>query len=498
MKKTTRNLLVMLAVLVVLGGAAAALLFLNPDTEAEGEASSSVLSSTAATVIMDREAQDVKSVTVENSLGTMRFVQEVTEEDGESKVSFVLEGYEKYDMDSSDMTSAVKSLLSLTATKDLGEQESLADFGLTGDAAVTAELEYTDGGTDTLVVGNKGGESAGRYILKDGKVYIASGVNDSLQGDVYGYFNTDIYTIEDLTKDVEDEDGNITQEQISDQLDWLILSGTHFPQIIKMEYDSTKTSGYLITEPVVSESGTTSFNNMLTALKSLTADSVVAAGVDSDVLEEYGLKDPFAKVEFRLNRVEHTLAVSESDGDGNRYLIVDDGDVVYQVAGDKVSTWAEATLMTLRMAYIWLPNIKEVKTLTLTMDGETYTFTAERTKNEERSTEDNIYYDLTVQNADGEDIDYSTSYQPFYQNLIGVAVLSPDEAQYSGTPTFRVEYGYFSGGTDDVIEFYPVGEDRYAAVLNGQYNGLVRKTDVDKLISLVPTLNEGGEIQKPG
>lgn len=496
MKKTTRNLLIMLAVLVVLGGAAAALLLMSPGTEPEGS-SSSAPSSAATTAIMDREAADVKAVTVENALGTMRFVQKTTEEDGKSKVDFVLEGYEKYDMDASAMTAAVKSLLSLNATKDLGEQESLADFGLTGETAVTAELEYTDGGKDTLVVGNKGGESAGRYILKDGKVYIAGGVNDSLQGDVYGYFNTAVYSIEDLTKDVEDEEGNITQEQIADQLDWLTLSGSQFPKTIKIEHDSTKTSGYLITEPVISEAGTTPFNNMMTALKSLSADSVAAAGVDGDALEEYGLKEPFAKVEFRLNRVEHTLAVSEADSDGNRYLVADGGDVVYKVTGDSVSTWAEATLMTLRMPYIWLPNIKEVKTLTLTLDGETYAFTTERTKNEERSTEDSIYYDLTVQNADGKDVDYSTSYQPFYQNLIGVAVLSPDEAQYGGTPALKVEYGYFSGGSDDVIEFYPVGEDRYAAVLNGQYNGLVRRTDVDKLISLVPTLNEGGEIQKP-
>ena len=42
----------------------------------------------------------------------------------------------------------------------------------------------------------------------------------------------------------------------------------------------------------------------------------------------------------------------------------------------------------------------------------------------------------------------------------------------------RVEYQYFDGSEPDVIEFCPVeGEDaRYAAVLNGGYNGLLRKT----------------------
>ena len=43
----------------------------------------------------------------------------------------------------------------------------------------------------------------------------------------------------------------------------------------------------------------------------------------------------------------------------------------------------------------------------------------------------------------------------------------------------------------DVIEFCPVeGEDaRYAAVLNGGYNGLVRKTEVEALIEKLAPLD---------
>ena len=45
---------------------------------------------------------------------------------------------------------------------------------------------------------------------------------------------------------------------------------------------------------------------------------------------------------------------------------------------------------------------------------------------------------------------------------------------------------YFDGSDPVQINYYKVeGQDRYAATLNDQYNGLVRSSDIDSLISLI-------------
>lgn len=186
------------------------------------------------------------------------------------------------------------------------------------------------------------------------------------------------------------------------------------------------------------------------------------------------------------------MAVSAKNEDGNRYLILDDIQLVYEVAADSVSTWADSDLMDMRMSFVWLPTITNVSRLTLTVDGDmVYAYDATRTVNEEKSTEDNTSYDLSIQNAAGEEITYE-NYQSFYQQLLSVAVLSTKEATYDAeSPVLRVEYQYFDGSEPDVIEFCPVeGEDaRYAAVLNGGYNGLVRKTEVEALIEKLAPLD---------
>lgn len=498
MKKTARNILIMLAVLLVLGGAAAALLFTQPKSDDEGQASSQApVSTSPAEMVMDRDRTEVSSITVENQEGSYRMVpQDADGEDSSSTVSFQLEGYENYEVDHGQITASAGSVLSLTVVKDLGAQKDLEAFGLSGQQAVNVEIEYKDGGKDQLVLGDDAAESSGRYLLKDGAVYIVSGLSDRLYESLFTFFPLELFTVPDRTEDVEASDGTVTQQAAADLLESARLSGTQFPSPIQIGYDSGRLGNYLITSPVTAEAGTEKFETMVASLKSMTADRAVAAGLTEETLEKYGLAQPFAQIEFKLNGAEHTMAVSDEDGDGNRYLMADDRDVVYQVSASAVSAWAEATLMDLRISYVWLPNIMNVSQLSLTVEGDmAYVFPVTRTKNEEKSTEDNVVYTLSPKNTGGKDLEYE-NYQHLYQQLIAVSVLSQEEAPYSGEPALRAEFQYFSGGEGDVIEYYAAGNDRYAAVLNGQFNGLVRKSELDRIIALIPELDAGNTVEK--
>ncbi len=481
MKKNVRNMLIMLAVLVVLGGAAA-LLLLFPKSEGDGVSSQvSEVSSTISETVVDRETEEVSSISVENQNGGFVMVHR---DDG-----FVLEGYEDCDVNTSLVSSCASSILSVSASKNLGSQENLEDFGLKGGSAVTVKIACADGSADDLVLGSGAGESAGRYVLKDDAVYIVSGISEMLDGTVFGFFNTDLYTIPDRTEGTDNGDGTTSVETVEDILYSMKLSGSNFPDPIELTYNPDRLSQYGITSPMIADSSDGRLEDIVTSLKTLSADGVEAVHLTPELLEQYGLAQPAAKVEFDLNNKEHTLTVSASSG-GQRYLLLDDRDVVYRVADDAVSAWADTSLLALRSAYIWLINIMDVKNLTFTVDGDmVYSYDVTRTKNEEESTEDNISYDLTIKNAAGQDIDYE-NYQGLYKQLIAISVLNTNPAEYGDDPAYRVEYSYFDSAEPTVVEFFAVGEDRYAAELNGEYTGQVRKNEVDKIMSRLPSLNE--------
>lgn len=497
MKKTTRNILIMLAVLLVLGAATAAL-WLLPSGEPEEESSGTDYSVETEPVIA-RSSGEILSITVENAQGSYEILPQAAEtaasassgtsSETEPEINFTIKGLEDYDLNTSAVTTLAKSLLSVNASRNLGELENLESFGLSGKGQAKVELRYKSGGADTIIVGNDAGGNTGKYLLKDGVTYVVAGLKANLLEGRMSFLNTSVYTVADLTEESTDSEGSATETVVPDIVYSMKLSGANFPEEIVLNYDSSRMSGYLITSPVVAESGTNTFSEIITALKSLSADKVAAIGVSEEGLAEYGLQEPFARIEFDMNGEKHTLAVSETNTEGKRFLTADGSDVIYEVAADTVATWAETSLMQLRMSYIWLPNIKEVNKLSLTHSGGTSDFHITRTVNEEKSTDEKAEYDLAIKSGAGKEIDY-TNYQGFYQQLISIAVFSTDRVEYAKEPVLRAEYSYFEGQEPTLVEFYAIeGQDRYTVELNGGYSGQVRKASVDHIIELLPKLN---------
>lgn len=485
MKKTVRNIIIMLAVLAVLGGAAFLLLKM-PAEGGEEELSSSAAAESSGPVetVLSISEEDVESVEIRNSQGDYTAVPLDTG-DG---VSFTIKGYEGYGLENTYLTSNVKTLLNMTAAKNLGPQDNLEAFGLSGGEEVEATVNAKSG-VEKLTLGKTAAETSGRYVLKDGNVYIATSVPANFYESMYVYFVKDIYTIADRVVETVDDEGNKSESAGEEILKSLTLSGSRFPEPIAIESSSKGSSGYLMTQPVTAESGNTAFNDLVASLKSLTASSVASADTSEESLKQYGLSEPEAEIQFVLNDSEHKLAVSAKDNDGNRYLLADNNGLIYQVANDQVSKWAEQTVLGLRMSYIWIPNIKNVEKVHLTVEGDqVYEYRITRTKNEQSSSSSDsvMDYDLTIVDADGNNVDYDDAYQPFYQKLIALAVFSMDSTDYGKDCKLRIEYEYFEGG-GDTLEFYPIeGQNRYAALLNGQYNGQIRGSEMDALLAVIP------------
>lgn len=473
MKKNVKYILIMLAVLLVLGGA---LFLLLPKDDAEGDDPTSGVSSevTENEIITNHSSDEVAEMVVENAEGGFTLVP--------TENGFTVKGYENYPVSESTAKSTVDALATLQVAKNLGERSDLSDFGLEGETAVTVELKYTDGSSDKLVLGNTPGETSGRYVHFNNEVYVGLGVNDILYTDGFQYFSTMLYQIADLTETAIDEDGNESTTTVEDVMDSFKLSGTNFAEAIEIINDESYNSRYFMTAPIKAESGVSAFTTIIEDLKALnSANSVVTAKPDDETLEQYGLQEPAAVAEFSLNGEEHTVSVSAKQADGTRYLLLDDNDMVYKVYDSAVSSWADATVMTLRQGYIRLADMTKVETLTVLKEGDmAFEFTTEREVDESRTTEENTFYDLTIFNAVGEELDYDT-YRDFYQDLLSVAVMSTERTEVSGTPTYQITYHYFDN-TEETVKFYPGSEGRYVVLLNDEFNGIVRQSDVDKLL----------------
>ena len=90
--------------------------------------------------------------------------------------------------------------------------------------------------------------------------------------------------------------------------------------------------------------------------------------------------------------------------------------------------------------------------------------------------------------GDGQAVDYE-NYQDLYQLVLSQSVLSTDPVEYDANSfALQVTYEYFDGSEDDVITYcqVPGQDERYAALLNGEFNGLVRRSEISNVLEKIP------------
>ena len=77
-------------------------------------------------------------------------------------------------------------------------------------------------------------------------------------------------------------------------------------------------------------------------------------------------------------------------------------------------------------------------------------------------------------------------------------MLSTDTVEYSQEDlTLEITYEYFDGSEADVITYcaVPDQEQRLAALLNGGYSGMVRRSEVESLIESLTQVYENQAIE---
>lgn len=509
MKKNTKYLIASLACVAVLGAAALALV-LTGGSEGEDTASSA---SDETITLLEKTQQDLESVTVTNETGTITVLAHEetvesssdaassdasdasgteSESEPETEIVYEVEELEGLPFNTSDVDAIARAGYLVAANRSIGTVDDPEEFGLT-DPTLTVEATFRDGSTFSYIVGVE--NNGAYYIQPEGseEVYMGS-VSSALFKSAYDLADTSLYQLETETDDsaagsTAQATGTATDSAIFDTIH---LSGTAFDQEVDIEYDSE--IGYLMHEPRETEADTTRIGEITSALTSLSADALILPHPEEDELAQYGLDNPAVVCDFTSGGQAYTLTLSDTDADGNRYLIYSGIDAVFQIANSNVTAWADADPFLLQSTLTLLPNIVDVHTMELTMNGETYSFTIDRTVNEEDSTEDDTVYDYTVTSGDGTALDYEENFKHFYLALISITVSEDTQDMPEGEPALTCTYTYQDKPGSDTIEYYRVSDRRYAIVENGQLMGLALSDDVDLAMQDLELLYSGQDV----
>lgn len=486
MKKNIRNMIIAVAAVVVL--VAMLIILMNLPSSGGDDASSTV--SAASISLNTKSADDISKVEVKNNDGSYWVEMKGTD-------SYSVEGLDGFELNTTSISALKSDCAAVSATQLVEEQaDDLSIYGLDNPKA-QATITYKDGETLTLAIGNEAAGNAGTYVTVNGekKVYLFN----STKVDTFSYALLE-YVSKTITPSYEEAVAAVKGEDASSSAD----GQAQTPQFAKMTLSGTVREEPIVVEPAESISGIAQFNitspkvksadytkisNYVEAVYGLNADQVVAINPTDADLETYGLKEPYSKLvaDFDIGTV--TLLSSAPDADGN--VCVMNGDrtnVIYRMPAETL-TWLNGTYQDLASTLLFTPNIKDVKTMTVTTPDKTYVFNLTSVADPENDKK----FTTTI-TCDGKELDEDL-FKDYYQNMISVSTDEETTEQPSGDPIFSVKYEYTdSSRTPDVVEYYDAGSRRVFISFNGECDSLTVSKYVDKMIQDTEKVVKGEEI----
>jgi hypothetical protein len=475
-----RNLIIVSAFIIVLGGTTAALMLTGNGKDTAG----SSVSSPDSIQLVSKKEEDIVSMSVKNKNGSYTLIPIKTPLVGAASTAstssqdlittYTVKGLEDLDIDKAATDQVVQNGYSLSATKNLGAVTNLEEYGLKDPQAVV-EVSFRDGSHYNYKIGSPSATDNTSYYMcgeNSNNVYLV-GVDSGILDSEKHFINKNVLAITNTGKD--------------NEYTKIKLSGKNFPQPVAVEMvDNVMT----MTSPIHSSIDDNKLAGVQNSLTTLIADSVEAVHPDAAAIKKYGLDVPTAVAEFTANKENYKIMVGAKNGN-QYYAALDPTKAIYLVKESDVSAWAEISDFTLRSKLLILPTIDSLKSIAVEKGNASSAVTVERTKDEQKSTQDKPAYTYKVLSQDGKELQYDTSYKSFFISLISLETLEGATQKPSGSPTYRVTYSYFDKGSTDTVEFYKSSDRRYTAVVNGEIFGTIVSTDVDKVFEKFDLLQAG-------
>ena len=440
----------------------------------------------------------VSSATLKQTNATLEFVNQ--------NDSLLQKGYEDLPVNSTNMKALADSLTLYKATQDLGEKESLSDFGF-DTPQLSAAVTFYDGTAYAFELGDKTPDGKGYYFREKDKthVYILNGDSASaLLQTALDYVGTEVFKTPSTGTDSTNTD--VVLRNMS-------LSGSarrdkefSFRLVTSADSDTFLYYDYVITAPYT-KGAKSSYSSSLESFTSLTADSVVCVRPSAAQLAEYGLDDPTTVAQFTLasrttvtdatgttgsstatttykDLEKHTIKLGKRLN--NRYYtMIDDVPIVYAVITTSLP-FAELQYDDFADELLFLEDIADMGSFKLTTEsGETEFFLTHHPEETDNAK------NLTV-TAGGKTYD-TTDFRYMVRNFMEVKRYSALTKSTDGKPLKLTLAITRTGETKPVltIRFYEMSSNLYAAVLDNGEKYQVKASEVQNAVTQSSNLLEG-------
>ncbi len=495
MKKTTKSLIIAVSSVVVLVGAFLAVYYLVPEQEDDENSTGSALNSSVESEeehyhLIGHSTAEIKEISVDNEGGEYTIF--ASPKEGESAESdtaglndenvYTLSGFEDMElMDGVPQTLAADAV-SVTASRIVNDGSKKADFGFNSPRSVVT-VTLNSGDKRTVTLGDDAPDNKGAYIMVDGDENVYLTDSESVDGFVItkmGMFSTDIGT------SLSD-----TNEQEFTKLEF---SGTAFNDekiVFDYNYGDAFTETYFITSPDKLPANEDNATFVMSNIRYLAAEEVVAVDVDEDTLKEYGLDKPYMTVEAEYPDLKVRYKAAEPK-EGMFYLLCDG--VVYKMDQTAVP-WISYTYDDLITDDVLAPKYDSVDKITVEADGKKYVFDIDRTSNTVRDdSNDTDIETFTIKvKCNNKELDENI-YTAFYNNLTSAKRNGLEDVAEGKKTVLKVKFD-FSDGTSAEAEYFEGKNRKCPVLINGTVGSAAYESYVTKILEDVKKAAKGEEIK---
>lgn len=398
----------------------------------------------------DYTSDQIESVKLENADGTFVIVKKDD--------NWTLSTPTDIAADSSVLSSIVINASSISVDKLIeGDAKDLSVYGL-DKPNVVVTVKPKEGDEIVIDIGSKTPTNSGYYakLHNENNVYILSSyTGDRLCTDKNGLRTTSLYTVtaDKINKVTFERNGkNVFSAELND-----------------------KTSTWDMLHPIKGSVNSSAISPMLEALAGVNVKEFVEDNTNN--LSAYGLDKPSYMLEFSTtDSGSYKISLGkEKTKDSEMYALISGYDEVFTI-DSSAFTFLDKPIEEIAEVFAYIVNIKDVKTVDLTMDGKTTHMTIDCYVDADGKT-DTSKDKFTVNGIDasGKNEDGKQPFRNFYQALIGVSLdkVDPDANPTLTNPEITINYTLKEGSMK--VEYVSKDDKYYYVFRNGEYAGILTK-----------------------
>lgn len=483
MKSNIKLLIAAAVILVVLAAAVAVLLLAgkNEETE-EPEETTASSSETLSRLLYDKDPSQIGNIHVKNSSGEYDIKKYADD-------AWFVTDFVGCNHNTSALSDALNGAATMTSQQVAADNaEDMSVYGLDNPRAeVTVNFEDESNTVKKFLIGSDSPSPGLTYMAFDGEktVYAVDTSDiDFFLEDKFYYIAKTVYTAKQAT----DENDTTDYKKINS----ITISRKDIDYDIVLEYDvrqdsdeivSGNSSSHIMTSPVRLDLNPDTSYNVINNVFGLTASKVAVVAPGEETLEQFGLADPFAEVNFDIVGGDLRFRIGNEfiDENGNQtgyYCYADGIDIIY-VFDNASIPWATVMPLDITMTMITSTYIYSIDSIDIaTADGSTH---FELNKDPENFAVKCGDSDVTADN-----------FKNFYQFILRAPAeelyLEETDAPADITITIVHDYG------KDVIEFIKSDDRKSIIKLNGVTSFKCRTAYTARLIENAEHLLNGEDI----